>query len=58
MSKTTVTVCTHVVCDGAGTEKTKPTRDYTEAKDALLKLSEAHPAEFYHLEQRTAEVEP
>jgi hypothetical protein len=56
--KKTVTVRTYVVVDGAGREVTEPTRNFPEAKAALTRLREEHPAEFHHIEHRTAEVLP
>lgn len=56
--KKTVTVRTYVVCTGSGRELTTPTRDYAEAKAALIKLRNENPLEFCHLEERTEEVEP
>jgi hypothetical protein len=57
MAKKTVTVVTYVVCNGSGQEVTEPTRNFTEAKAELLRLREEHPAEFHHLEKRSAEVD-
>jgi hypothetical protein len=56
--KNTVTVTTYVVVDGAGVVKTEPTRDYEKAKSELYKLRAEYPAEFHHIETRTAEVTP
>jgi hypothetical protein len=56
--KKTVTIRTYVVVDGAGRETTKATRDYTEAKATLTKLTALYPAEFHHIEGRTEEVTP
>jgi hypothetical protein len=33
-------------------------RAASEAKAALIKLRGEHPGEFYHIEQRTEEIEP
>lgn len=55
MSKT---VRTYVVCDGYGRELTEPVADFALACAWLRRLRRENPGEFYHIEDRTAEVEP
>jgi hypothetical protein len=52
----TVTVRTYVVSTTYGLDVTQPTRDFAEAKAALIKIRKENPGEFYHLDERTEEV--
>lgn len=47
----------YVVCTGSGREVTEPTRDFVEAKAALIRLRAEDPSEFYHIENRAMQVE-